>query len=531
MADIHRSYDETLVAALESERNRAQLCFDLAQAIFVSLDLHGRIVLVNPKACEVLGYREEEMLGRDWFELAIPPAQREAQRQVFARVMEKKVGLVETYENPIVIRGGEQRVIAWRNAYLEDANGAVSGILSSGVDVTEPLQAQEAAGRLESRVLQAQKLESLGILAGGIAHDFNNLLVGMLGNADLALADLAPGSPIRENIAQIKAAATRASELCRQLLAYSGKGRFVIEPVDLSEIVREMLHLIEVSISKKAVLKLELSTNLSAVEADATQLRQIVMNLITNASEALGEGSGIIGLTTGEVDCDENDLTRTSFEGGLAPGRCVFLEVSDTGAGMDSETLKRIFDPFYTTKFTGRGLGLAAVMGIVRGHRGAIDVQSEPGKGTIFKVLLPASSESAQPRIQASATAASWHGHGVALLVDDEVMIREVGRMMLERLGFEVVVASDGIEALEVYVTLTGRISVVLLDMTMPRLGGVETFEELRRIDPDIRVILSSGFNEQDATSRFAGSGLAGFIQKPYELDQLRDALRMAMEG
>jgi two-component system, cell cycle sensor histidine kinase and response regulator CckA len=395
-------------------------------------------------------------------------------------------------------------------------------------DLTELRRAEEEQRKLEQQVMQSQKLESLGVLAGGIAHDFNNLLTSILGNADLALSELSPANPACTYLEDIEKVSRRAADLCRQMLAYSGKGRFVVQPLSLNEIVREMAHLLSVSISKKAVIKYNFFPELPSAMADATQLRQVVMNLITNASEAIGELSGVVTLSTGVMDCDDEYLRGVvGYNDNHPPGQYVYLEVSDTGCGMDPETIARIFDPFFTTKFTGRGLGLAAVMGIVRGHQGALRVYSEKGHGTTFKILLPAHHQPAQPTDAVGMAPREWKGHGLVLLVDDEESIRSMGRHILERAGLEVMTAADGREAVDLFAQYRDKLRLVLLDMTMPHLDGEACFRELRRIDPDVKVIMTSGYNEQDVVNRFVGKGLAGFVQKPYKAG---DLLPMVLE-
>ena len=295
-----------------------------------------------------------------------------------------------SFESTHRTKSGEKR-----NMYVSLKMIELSGrqmILDIHRDFTERKRAEEEQLRLEQQLLHAQKLESLGVLAGGIAHDFNNILMAIMGNADLALIRLAKESPAVENLHRIEQAAARAADLAKQMLAYSGKGKFVVEEINLNRLLEEMLHMLEVSISKKAVLRLNPHPHLPSVEADATQMRQIIMNLVINASEAVGDKSGVIAITTGCIDCDRNYLKDVWLDENLTDGLYVYLEIADTGCGMDKETLSKLFDPFFTTKFTGRGLGMAAVLGIVRGHKGAIKVYSEPGKGTTFKILLPASS-------------------------------------------------------------------------------------------------------------------------------------------
>jgi PAS domain S-box-containing protein len=408
----------------------------------------------------------------------------------------------------------------------------VTGILR---DVTDRRKAEEERHTLEAQVQHTQKLESLGVLAGGIAHDFNNLLTGIMGNANLALTDLHDGSSARENVAEIEKASIRAAELCKQMLAYSGRGSFIIEKIDVSEMLREMAHLLEVSTSKKAVIKYHFAEKLPLIEADVTQLRQIAMNLITNASEAIGAANGIITVRTGATQCDRAYLHSSYFDEDLPEGKYVFLEVADTGCGMDDDTKKRIFDPFFTSKFTGRGLGLSAVLGIVRGHNGAVRIDTAPGEGTTFRVLFPtcdeASTAEAESLSKTGDSGESWSGAGSVLVVDDDETVRDVATRMLKRMGFDVLTAPDGGAALRLFEERGDEIVCVLLDLTMPQMDGVECFRELRRLKPDVRVILSSGYNEQEATQRFTGEGLAGFVQKPYVKDILSDRIRKILES
>ena len=395
----------------------------------------------------------------------------------------------------------------------EDHAIRVTGVLHN---VTERLRQEEQRRALEAQIQQAQKLESLGVLAGGIAHDFNNLLMGILGNADLALNELSATSSVVPYVERIQATSMRAADLCKQMLAYSGKGKFVVSSFSLNDLVEDMVRLLEVSISKSAILNFNLSEYPPIVEGDLTQVRQVIMNLVTNASEAIGEKSGVITITTGVMEADSEYLTTTFLDEKLAPGTYAYLEVSDTGCGMDDETIAKMFDPFFSTKFSGRGLGLAAVLGIVRGHQGAMKVYSHVKRGTTMKCLLPSSDQPLQPIDKGESIVVGWRGSGTILVVDDEETVRTVAKRMLEHWGFDVLTATDGRAALRVFRAQQDEIKFVLLDMTMPHMGGEETFRELRRIKPSVRVAMMSGYNEQEVTSRFAGKGLAGFIQKPF---------------
>ncbi len=382
---------------------------------------------------------------------------------------------------------------------------------------------EEARLKMEQQLLHTQKLESLGILAGGIAHDFNNILTAIIGNADLALMRINRESPAVDNLHRIEQAAARAADLAKQMLAYSGKGKFLVESLDLNRLLEEMLHMLEVSISKNAVLRLNLTKPLPTVDADATQIRQIIMNLVINASEAIGDRSGVISATTGCMECDERYLKDVWLDENLAQGLYVYLEISDSGCGMDKETMAKLFDPFFTTKFTGRGLGMSAVMGIVRGHRGAIKVYSEPGRGSSFKILLPASGRSVDLKDDIAKN--DWRGSGRVLLVDDEETVRVIGAELLKELGFTVVTADDGRQALDMFRN-SPDFAFVILDLTMPHMDGEQCFRELRHLKPDVKVIISSGYNEYEVSRKFIGKGLAGFIQKPYRLGELKEAVK-----
>jgi signal transduction histidine kinase len=392
------------------------------------------------------------------------------------------------------------------------------------------MEADVERRRLEVQMLQTQKLESLGVLAGGIAHDFNNLLTSVIGYCDLARGEVAGNTSAREFLDEAVTGARRAAELTQQMLAYSGKGTLVVGPVQLSALVTDITRLLEVSISKKCVLRYNLMENLPTCRGDATQLRQVIMNLIINASDAIGERSGVIALTTGVAWCDGAYLAENFVDDDLPEGLYVHLEVADTGCGMSHETRQRIFDPFFTTKFTGRGLGLAAVLGIVRGHNGAIRVYSELGRGTTFKLLLPAEQQVEEQATTATPETATWRGTGSVLVVDDEESIRALTRHMLTKMGFDVATACDGREAVELFRQMQDANPLVLLDLTMPHLDGAAAFGQLRRIRPDVRVILMSGYNEQSIAAQFAGKGPISFIQKPFRLSELRQLVRSTLE-
>jgi two-component system cell cycle sensor histidine kinase/response regulator CckA len=507
-----------------SDRKRADARFRLvveaAPNAMVMVNQKGKIVLVNAQTEKLFGYHREELIGQA-VDILVPAKFRHAHPQhredFFASPQARPMGVGRDLYG--LRKDGSEFPVEIGLNPIETDEG--TWVLSAIVDITERKRAEKERKRLEAQMQHAQKLESLGVLAGGIAHDFNNLLVSILGNAGLALMDLAPESPARPTVQAIETAALRTAELTKQLLAYSGKGKFLIQPLDLSRLVEEMAHLLKLSISKKAVLRTRLARNLPAIDGDAIQIQQVVMNLITNASEALGDTVGDIVVSTGVIDVDRVYLSEAYLADQVPEGRYVYVDVTDTGCGMDKETQTRIFDPFFTTKFTGRGLGLAAVQGIVRGHQGAIRVYSEPGHGTAFKVLFPSSEQAVSSFPQSFETVGGLRGTGTILIIDDEPDVRVVTRRTLEKAGFIVMTAEDGQAGVQMFQSHADEIKTVLLDLTMPNMSGEEVFRAIRTIRPETRVVLMSGYNEQDTISLFPGKGLAGFIQKPYQPLQL----------
>jgi len=398
--------------------------------------------------------------------------------------------------------------------------------------VIEHLRDVTAQRRAEAALRHGQRLESLGVLAGGIAHDFNNLLTAVAGNVDLVLADLPPTAPQREYLDDALAATRRAAGLCRQMLAYAGKGAVTVGPVSLPELVDELHAMLRVSLSKKVAFELDLDAATAPIQADADQIRQVVMNMVTNAAEAIGDEAGTVTVSTGTCICDDERLRGCVLAQGLPAGSYSFVRVRDTGCGMDAATRERMFEPFFTTKFAGRGLGMAAVLGIVRAHGGALDVQSRPGAGTTMTVYVPvpavvpaASTVAAEERPSRSAD------RGLVLVADDEPMVRRVAVSMVRRLGYEVVEAGDGDEALEQYRRHGPRLSCVLLDVAMLKLDGVEALEGLRRLDPAVKVIVVSGWPRVEVEGRWGGRPPAGFLMKPFEVSSLAAELNRVVRG
>ena len=437
-----------------------------------------------------------------------------------------RVGGSLTGELRIVRADGTERWLASRGDVIRNEQGSIVRLVGAVMDVTEQHAAADEKAQIERRLQETQKLESLGILAGGVAHDFNNLLTGILGYTNLAQMDLPKTSPVQANLTAIEKTSRRAAELCKQMLAYSGKGRFVVQRLDLSEIVEDTAQLVRPSISRHATVEFQLAENLPAISGDATQMRQIIMNLVLNASDALGDGPGVITLRTGVLQADAAYLAGTMLSPNVPPGEYVFLETTDTGCGMSRETLSKIFNPFFTTKFTGRGLGLAAVLGIVRGHGGAMKVSSEVGQGSIFRLLLPSAGGPVEVRPPEKPSEPAWRGAGTVLVADDDMAIRIVASRFLKTFGYRVVPAVDGREALKLFRQTPADFAAILLDLTMPNMDGITAFAEMRRLRADIPVVLMSGYTEQDAVNRFTDGTPSAFVQKPFTADELRHAFR-----
>ena len=487
-------------------------------AIVAVTDALGRITYVNDKFCAISKFERAELLGRDHRVINSHHHPKSFFANLWNTILAGRVWKGEIRNKA---KDGSFYWVDTTIVPFLDADGRPVQFVAIRADITERKLAEES-------IRQSQKLESLGILAGGIAHDFNNLLTSILGNCNLGTLVLPAESPAHPYLDQIEKATLRAADLSRQMLAYAGKGKVVILKVDLNRLVREMTELLSVSLSKKAVIRYDLAPVLPEIMGDPTQMQQVVMNLVTNASEAIPEGtSGTITLRTGELMVEQAFINNTSLPVGLNPGRYVTLEVSDTGCGMTPEVVSKIFDPFFTTKFTGRGLGLSALLGIVRSHGGGLKVYSEPGRGTAMKIFLPAAEN---PPLDAGAgPAAPWRGRGTILVVDDEISARAVARAMGTHLGFQVVEAADGEEAVAVFERRRGEFSMVLMDLTMPRMDGREAFLRMKELDPSVPVVLTSGFSEMDAVSDFAGRGLAGFLPKPYQKSQFEAILRKAV--
>ncbi|MEZ4363077.1 MAG: PAS domain-containing protein [Kofleriaceae bacterium] len=514
------------------ERDRAQFLLEVMDIdptlIFVK-DRQGRFVFGNQAVADVYGVSPDALAGKTDADFNSAIDEVETFRRQDAAVLEQQREIFIP-EQRFTGVDGRVRWLQIVKRPMVGPNGSPKYLLGVATDITSRKLAEDERRVLDHKLRETQKLEGLGVLAGGIAHDFNNLLTGVVGNAGLALRQVAQGSPIAQRLQQIDAAARQASDLCNQMLTYAGKGHVAMVPEDLSALVRDTTQLLRLSLSKKASFEMRLDPALPMVKIDAAQIRQVVMNLVINASDALGGNPGRITVVTGCIEVDAAALRATDLAPDLAEGTYVFLEVSDTGSGMSPETLARIYDPFFTTKFKGRGLGLAAVQGIVLSHQGAIRARSEVGRGTTFRMFLPAHEPRSEQVAPSGPTAVRKPFSGKVLLVEDEEMVRNIVRDLLVDLGFDVTTAQDGSNALEQFAKGPEEYALVLCDLLMPDLDGEQTYHALSELRPNLRFVLMSGFAEHEALARL-GPNLGGFLQKPFRSSALTAVLEKALQS
>lgn len=498
--------------AIRESEERFRNIADTAPVLSWVSDPDKLLTFINRGWLTFTGSTLEQAVGNGWIE-KLHPDDRDRCYTDYSSAFDAR----RTFQTECRLRraDGEYRWMLTNGSPRFESSGAFAGFIGTCTDMTDFKRSQEES-------LDRQKLESLGVLAGGVAHDFNNLLGSVIANSELVLSELPDGSPAADGVESIKAVAGRAAEIVRQMMTYAGHGDTVFEPVDLSRLLYEMVEFLKVSISKRATLNITLSQELPAVRANAAQLRQVILNLIVNASEGLGEQEGVISITAARLRSGPSDNTPD-----LSSGDYVRLEVSDTGCGMTEEMQSKIFDPFFSTKFAGRGMGLAVVKGVVRSHHGAINVVSAPGRGSRFEILLPCSSERARDGIDDEE---SWAAHAVStsgtiLIVEDEHSLRDPISKMLRRRGFTVFEASDGAEGVSLFRDKASVIDVVLLDLTLPRLSGGEVLRGLRRLQPDVTVIITSAFSREQAQTTIGAQLPWLYIRKPYRVNELADLL------
>jgi len=519
----------TAEAALRASEERANTILELNSDYTFAMYVHpdGRVSpewLTGPLA-ERLGFDSEKFLVLDWMEL-VHSEDREGVEESLNALTE---GDRTDFQLRVITARGEVLSMHIHISAVRDERDGTVRYVGAARDVSDRIRAEEEQRTLELHMQEVQRLESLGVLAGGIAHDFNNLLTVILGNSRVLMTDLASQPLAQKKLGRLRDAAKHAADLVDQMLTYSGKAAPAIQPIDLSTLIDSMRELLRASVSSKCQLEIDLAPHLPSVEGDATQIRQVALNLVTNAGEALASRGGKVTVSTGIVKADAEYLADTLGAGDLMPGEFVYLEVSDTGPGIDHAARARIFEPFYTTKFSGRGLGLAAVLGIVRSHGGAIKIISAPDMGTSFRVLYLRSASRA-----AAATLPSKNDvgkeTGTVLLVDDDDGVLEISTIFLELEGFRVIPALGGREGIDLFAEQADEIDVVVVDLAMPEVDGERVFAEIHHIRSEIPVVLASGFSEEMARKRIAADGFSGFIQKPYEPEELAEAIRSVLE-
>lgn len=510
----------------EQAQEFAATLIESASILIMAVDEHEQLRLFNERAQEITGYKREELFEQNWLEILFPGDDFEPAREGLRAMMRGDlVGVVETL---LVTKMDEERSISWHRRKVIYRDETLC--LMFGVDLTDRSLAERERAELERKLLDMQKLESLGVLAGGIAHDFNNLLTAILGNAQLTRIQISRTSPLQQNLLEIERTSIQAADLCKQMLAYSGQGRIEVRLLDLNQTIRDMSELLRVSVAKKVQLSFNLA-HMPKVRGDESQIRQVFMNLIINASEAITGSEGSIWVSTGVVHRAKELFHGLAVTGKPEERDYVFIEIADTGCGMSEETQARIFDPFFTTKFTGRGLGLAAVLGIVKSHGGTLELESHEGEGTTFTVLFPCAEEVDEAYLDQSESRANpkWSGEGLVLVADDEESVVSMTARMLESFELRVITACDGREAVEKFAAQAEAITAVLLDVTMPVMGGVEAFDRIRLIRPDVPVLFMSGYMREGELRNLDRA--TDFLQKPFKLEDLQEKLRVLLSG
>jgi two-component system, cell cycle sensor histidine kinase and response regulator CckA len=499
----------------------------------IAVDLNAQVCHLNPAAERLTGWTAKEACGKPWREvfLLMHAETRQPVEDPIARVMQDRA--VWQVSEPRLLRTRNHTELAVHDcaAPIIDERGNLTGVVVTFRDCTEEIRGEQEKKRVESRLMQTQKLESLGLLAGSFAHDFTNILASIIPCAEMLENALAADSAEHVLAKNIKQASLNAADLCHHILTFAGKGKRTAEPIELNRLLSETINLIHNSISKQARLNLDLDPTNPPIQGDPSQLRQLVMNLIINASDALEGKPGAIHARTFQDYAGRDWLKTAVVSPDLPEGNFVFLEIRDTGCGMPAATLAKIFDPFFTTKNFGRGLGLAAAHGIVRAHNGALHVSSTPGAGTVFTIAFPTGVHPAHKTPPSQAALSNWQGHGKVLLVDDDFLVRDAMRHVLQALGFEVHAAANGPEALEMLQAEDGEFRLLLADYTMPQMDGIELIRQSRRLYPRLPAVLMSGLVDAASNLQPGETHALHTLQKPFTTATLRAVLRQAMEA
>ncbi|MEM7034605.1 MAG: PAS domain S-box protein, partial [Chloroflexota bacterium] len=508
------------ITALRRSEAQFRDLFEFAPISMVIIRLDGQFLQANQAACDTLGYTRDELYQLTFFDITHPDDLAQSQ-QLAKQLADGEINEFKIEKR--YIKKDQSTVYVLAQAFLlRDVRGQPQRFISQLIDLTDRKQTEDA-------LRQTQKLESLGVLAGGIAHDFNNLLTVMLAQSSLIEMKLPPDSPVLSNVAQIVQASERATDLTQQMLAYSGRGRFEIQPIQINALIQENMHLLKVALPKRVHLVAELADTLPLIDGDVGQVQQVIMNLIINAAEAVEDQTGNVTITTRLSRVEENNHPYFLYtHATLRPGSYVIIQVKDDGVGLADDVMERIFDPFFTTKTTGRGLGLAAVLGIVRGHQGGLEVESEIGVGTTFRIFLPISDHTSLPPDKSPALLPE-HKRNTAstvLIIDDEEAILHTLTTILQAEGVRTIRATDGREGIKLYQQDQTEIGLVILDLSMPGLSGEETLKQLKQVNPDVSVLISSGYSEIEILPRFIDQDVVGFLQKPYQAQKLLERVQ-----
>jgi len=513
--------------AFREERDRVQSYLDIASVMFIVIEKDQKVALINKKGCEVLGYAEKEIIGKNWFDHFLEPTEIDSVKEIFNQLIAGQIEPVEYYENHILNKKGAKRLIAWHNIYLRNRSGDIIGTLSSGEDITDKKIAEEERAKLEAQLIQAQKMESIGTLAGGIAHDFNNILSSVIGYTELAMDETERGSSVHDKLNDIFNAGKRARDLVKQILTFARQSEKELKPIQVSLIAKEVTRLIRSSIPTTIRIEQSIESD-SLIMGDPSQVHQIFMNLCTNSAHAMEEEGGVLTVGLEDVFLDK-EFVRLHKD--LKPGNYLQITIADTGIGISEEHIHSIFDPYFTTKGPGEGtgLGLAVVHGIVKSYGGEITVRSESREKTAFIIYLPIVETG--EKITPFSLEELPGGNERILCIDDERAIVEMDRQTLERLGYSVTIETSGLRAIEIFKQKPDSFDLVITDMTMPDITGDRLAQTLKDIKPDIQVILCTGFNKKIAQKKAGELGVEALILKPTSRDDLARTVRRVLDS